>query len=112
METGRRERGVPEHLGVVVRVDVDESGSDGAPGGVESPITLEVRTDLDDAVALHCNVGDDCRRTRPVDDMSTGDDHAVHRRSLSLGHGVHGVRQPPLPATSSLAASGPHEPGA
>src|SRR5690606_19016987 len=35
VEARRRQAGIPEHLGVVVGVDVDEAGRHHAPGGVE-----------------------------------------------------------------------------
>ena len=43
VEARRRERGVPEHLRVVVGVDVDEAGRDDAVAGVEDAIAVEVR---------------------------------------------------------------------
>ena len=43
VEARRRERGVPEHLRVVVRVDVDEAGRDDAAAGVEHALAVEVR---------------------------------------------------------------------
>ena len=43
VEARRRERGIPEHLRVVVRVDVDEAGRDDAVAGVEHLLTVEVR---------------------------------------------------------------------
>ena len=43
VEARRRERGIPEHLRVVVRVDVDEARRDDAVAGVEHPVAVEVR---------------------------------------------------------------------
>ena len=43
VEARRRERGIPEHLRVVVRVDVDEARRDDAVTGVEHPLAVEVR---------------------------------------------------------------------
>ena len=40
VEARRRQRRVPEHLGVVVGVDVDEAGGDHAAGGVELVVAV------------------------------------------------------------------------
>ena len=66
VEARRRERGVPEHLRVVVRVDVDEAGGDDAVAGVEDAIAVEVRTDLGDAATGDGDVGPHARGARAV----------------------------------------------
>src|SRR5438874_137595 len=48
VEARRCERRVPEHLRVVVRVDVDEPGRDDTVAGVEDAVSVEVRRDLGD----------------------------------------------------------------
>ena len=45
VEARRRERRVPEHLRVVVRVDVDEPGRDDVPAGVEHALAVELGAD-------------------------------------------------------------------
>ena len=45
VEARRRERRVPEHLRVVVRVDVDEPGRDDVAAGVEHALAVEVGAD-------------------------------------------------------------------
>ncbi|MEZ5225494.1 MAG: hypothetical protein R2710_02170 [Acidimicrobiales bacterium] len=72
---------VPEDLGVVVRVDVDEAGGDDASGGVD-PVRLvdagrQVGTDLDDATVLDGDVGPEPRASRAVDDGPTVNDQPV-----------------------------------
>ena len=51
VEARRGERRVPEHLGVVVGVDVDEAGGHDAAVGVDGRVAIEVGADLDDPVA-------------------------------------------------------------
>ncbi len=75
----RRQRRVPEHLGVVVRVDVDESGRDDLAVGVDRArrLLVDVADRRDPAVA-DSDVGDPAGRTRAVDDRSIADDHVEH----------------------------------
>ena len=75
----RREGGVPEHLGVVVGVDVDEAGSDDAAGGVQHDVTREALTDRHDATTGDRDVGADSGRSCAVDDGAPGDDDDLIR---------------------------------
>ena len=75
----RRQRGVPEHLRVVVRVDVDEARRDDLALGVDRArrLLVDVADRRDPAVA-DSDVGDPAGRTRAVDDRATADDHVEH----------------------------------
>ena len=53
----RGQRRVPEHLGVVVRVDVDEAGGDDAAVGVERAVARQVLADLGDLATGDGHVG-------------------------------------------------------
>ena len=72
--TGRTERGIPEHLGVVVRVDVDEARCDDVPGRIERPPAVEVVANLGDDAAADGDVGAATRRAGSVDDRAAFDD--------------------------------------
>src|SRR5207249_3346280 len=94
---------VPEHLGVVVRVQVDEAGRDDQPARVQHPVGLAApdRADVGDAAVLDAHVGDVARRAQAVEDRASLDD------GIELGHGS---------APFSVFASGwpypvPHTPG-
>ena len=69
--------GVPEQLGVVVGVQVDEAGRDQQAAGVDDRVGLGrravVRRDGDHAVALDEDVGPDGRRTGAVDHRPAAD---------------------------------------
>src|SRR5262249_24268253 len=78
VEARRGERGVPEDLSVVVRVDVDETGRDDVPLGVEDSVTGQPRTDLRDPVAVDRDIGDNSRLAGAVDDRAAADDQLTH----------------------------------
>ena len=110
VEARRRERGIPEHLRVVVRVDVDEPGRDDAVAGVEHTVAVEVRTDLGDATAGDADVGAHARCAGAVVDGPALDHglvrHVVPPGSVSgqrrsgLGGGTcHRGRSPPIGAS-------------
>ena len=75
---GRRERGIPEHLRVVVSVDVDEAGRDDATVRVDQAITAQASADLDDAVTLDRDIRGNGGCSRPVDDLPSCNHHTVH----------------------------------
>ncbi len=77
----RRERRVPEHLGVVVGVDVDEAGAHDAAGGVELLVAGEALADGDDASCGHRDVGCVTGRSRAVDHRA-----AANHQHLCLSH--------------------------
>jgi hypothetical protein len=70
----RRERRIPEHLGVVVGMDVDETRCHHATGGVDHFVAAQIRTDGGDTPVLEAHVGDETRRTGAVDDEAVLDD--------------------------------------
>ena len=78
---------VPEDLGVVVGVDVDEAGRDDGAVGVEHPIGGAGRgPDRGDPSVADRDVGAACRRAGPVDDRSAADQEVEmlgHRRFRS-----------------------------
>ncbi len=77
----RRERRVPEHLGVVVGMDVDEPGRDDLARGVDRArrfLRLVDGADGRDPTVADADVGDAAGRTRAVDDRSTTDDQVEH----------------------------------
>ena len=78
VETRRGERGVPEDLGVVVGVDVDEPRGDDALAGVERAVTLQVAAELGDAPVGDADVGAHSGRSAPVDDRTATDDELIH----------------------------------
>lgn len=71
VEARRTERRVPEHLSVVVRVDVDEPGSDHQSGHVDDVVTHESGPDRRDAIALDQDVGESTRCAGSVDHQPT-----------------------------------------
>ena len=87
MVAGRRERGIPEHLRVVVGVDVDEARSDDTTVRIDPAITAQPSADLDDAVTLDRDIGRDGGRARPVDDPASCNHDTVHGGSSR--HGQH-----------------------
>ena len=86
VEARRRERRVPEHLRVVVRVDVDEPGSDDVPAGVEHALAVEVGADRGDLAVADGDVGTRAGRAGAVDDGAALDDeidaHGVSCRNV------------------------------
>ena len=75
--------GIPEELGVVVGVDVDEAGSDHEATGVDGATGALV--DLahgDDAAVAHADVGHPPWRSRPVDQRAALDENVEHVRLL------------------------------
>ena len=81
----RRERAVPEHLGVVVGVHVDEARRDHLAGGVDGggAASASTRADLHDAVAVDADVGPAPRRAGAVDHVTAGDHDVEHGTPLS-----------------------------
>ena len=73
----RRERRVPEHLGVEVGVDVDEPGGDDLPGGLDDGgvrvLGDEVLADADDHAIGKRHVGTTAGGTGAVHDSSPTD---------------------------------------
>ena len=68
MVARRCECGVPEHLRVVVRVNVDETGCDHATCGVDELVTVEVLSNGNDAIVAQGHIGHATGSTRAVDD--------------------------------------------
>ena len=82
---------IPEHLRVVVGVDVEEPGRDVAAGRVDHGVAGEVVAHRDDAPVVHGHVGAAGGRAGAVDHGAPShDDVSVHRSPL-LGVGDHGV---------------------
>ena len=90
----RRERGIPEHLRVVVRVDVDEARRHDAVAGVEHLLAVEVRTDLGDPSVGDADVGPHARCARAVVD-GPALDHQLIRHVLPRRHRARRARHPP-----------------
>jgi hypothetical protein len=67
-------------------VHVDESGGDDASLGVDraSPFLVDV-ADLDDPTVPDADVGSASRSARPVDDVSSLDEHIEHGFPLYVG---------------------------
>ena len=82
----RRARGrVPEQLGVIVGVDVDEPRRDDQPGHVDAPGgRLVGRADGDDAAVADSHVAPAGRRAGPVDDVSAHEQQVEHRHASDL----------------------------
>ena len=78
----RPQRRIPEHLRVVVRVDVDEAGRDRAARRVELRLAAQVRADLADHAVRDRDVGDAAGRAGAVEDGSAADDEVSRHRSL------------------------------
>src|SRR4029079_11680564 len=76
----RRARRIPEHLRVLVRVDVDEAGRDAeACGCTRLTRRLVEPTHRDDATVAYADVRALRRRARAVDDETAGDGEVEHR---------------------------------
>jgi hypothetical protein len=71
---GGRQVRVPEDLGVVVGVDVDETRGDDLAGGVEHAFALEVGADVGDAAGGDGDVGGLSGGARPVHHGAAPDD--------------------------------------
>ena len=76
----RGEPGIPQDLGVVVGVDVDEAGHDQSPGGVDLAIARHRLGDLHHLAVGDADIGPDGQGAGAVDDRATSD------RNL-CGHG-------------------------
>ncbi len=101
VEARRRERRVPEHLGVVVGVDVDETRRHDVAGGVELDVAVKVVADLGDAPPLDRDVGPAPWRSCAVDDRPAsyhcGCSHRVRPPVAGLdGASLAGGREPAL----------------
>ncbi len=68
VERGGREIGVPEDLGVVVGVDVDEAGGDHVTRSVELALSTDGVVDRDDPSARYTDIGHESGPTGAVDD--------------------------------------------
>ena len=76
-------RRVPEHLGVHVRVAVDEAGRDDVALGVDLPApSLEDAADERDPVTHHADVGPERAEARAVDNRPVADDHVIGRHQV------------------------------
>ena len=91
---GGAERRVPEHLRVVVGVDVDEPGAHDVARGIELPPAVEPGTDLAHDAVGDGDVGAPARRAGAVDEGAAADDDVcAHeqppgpKRALSLARG-------------------------
>ena len=76
------ERRVPEHLRVVVRVDVDEARADDVAGGVEHARAVEAVADLGDHAVGDRDVGRRAGRAGAVDERAAADDDVCGHGSL------------------------------
>ena len=111
----RPQRGVPEHLRVVVGVDVDEPRRDRAARGVELALAAQVRSDLADHAVRDRHVGRLARRAGAVEDRSAADDE-VSRSDVpfteALTDGVREVLEPRHGRTGGRpAVDRQHDPG-
>ena len=72
---------VPDDLGVVVGVDVDEAGADDLAGGVDrAGRVLGGVAEGHDLAVLDGDITDEAGPPRPVDDRATGDLEVVGHR--------------------------------
>src|SRR5262249_6513837 len=80
---GHRAPRVPEHLAVVVRVQVDESGCDDLPRRVDDLLGVARvdAADLCDPASCDRDVGLEARRPQTVDDGPALDDEVVGRHA-------------------------------
>ena len=69
----RRQRRVPQDLGVVVGVDVDEPGDDEPSRRVDLAAAVDLGPDLDHPAVVDADVGPKCRRAGPVDHRPSPD---------------------------------------
>ena len=83
VEARRCQCRIPEDLGVVVGVDVDEAGGDDVTAGIDDVIAAQVRTDLDDAPTGDGDVGAVTGCAGAVDDGATLHDG---RSTCDVGH--------------------------
>ena len=82
------ERRIPEHLSVVVRVNVDETRGHHATGGVDDFVAIEVRTNGGDATVFEANIGGESRCSGAVDHATVLDDRRFpHEPSVSRPSG-------------------------
>ncbi len=80
-----RELGIPAHLAVVVRVDVDPAGGEHQPVPVELSATTAVDgPDLGDVAAVHGHVAHERGTTGAVRDRGSSNHEVVHPSPLSL----------------------------
>ena len=71
--------GIPQHLRVVVGVDVHEPGGHHEPVGVDRPRRVLVdRADRDHTAVAHADVGSPSRAARAVHYLATADLHVEH----------------------------------
>ena len=81
MPAGEGAVGVPENLGVVVGMQVNEAGSHDETFGVDHPVggAAVEAADLDDSTILDCDVADVPRGTGAVHDGAAPNDNVVMR---------------------------------
>ncbi len=75
---------IPQDLRVIVRVDVDESGSDQPARGVDLPSSRYAVTDFDDPAVGNADIGDVGGPPRPVDHGASPDTQCEHGRPRAL----------------------------
>ena len=90
----RREGRIPEHLGVVVGVDVDEAGCDDEAAGIELVAARQTRPDLRDHTVAHRDVGDAPGSARAVDDRPAPDHHVLGHLLPLASHRTVGTMLP------------------
>ena len=74
-----RQHRVPEHLGVVMGMDIDKTGRYRATTRVDHPVrVVRCAADGDKAPVLDADVADVARRAAAVDDESAGNFEIVH----------------------------------
>ena len=94
VERGRAEVGVPEHLGVVVGVDVDESRGHHLTGGVQFGRPRQPVADGRDAAVADGDIGPPAGHSAPVDQRPAPyDDVTVHGHARFLGPGLHATQR-------------------
>ena len=76
----RPQRRIPEHLRVVVGVDVDEAGCNRAARSVELVLAAQVGPDLADHTVGDRDVGDATGRAASVEDRTAADDDVSRHR--------------------------------
>ena len=80
----RRQRRIPEHLRVVVRVDVDEARATRTGRGVELDVAGQVRADRVDASGSDRHIGRERLAAGAVEHRPTFDDEFGHVGSPSI----------------------------